>query len=258
MVNILLNQFFNPVVIAARGIAAQVNGAVLSFSQNFNTAMRPRIIKSYAADQRDAMFALVFCGAKGTFFLMYVFTLPLALEMPFILSLWLKNPPEYTVLFTRLTLIDALIDSVSYPIMTAAQATGRIKLYQLAVGGMLLLNLPVSWVLLLFGAPAYSVMIAAVCLTLAVFIVRLVILKRLVAFSPMRFIKEVFIPVCLTASASLVLPALIFGFIESGFLRSIIVISISILSCCGCIYCIGLYGAEKRQGKKLIASKLHK
>ena len=46
--NILLNMFFGPVVNAARGIAYQVQGAVTQFSNNFMTAVRPQIIKSYA------------------------------------------------------------------------------------------------------------------------------------------------------------------------------------------------------------------
>lgn len=38
-VTILLNQFFNPIVIAARTIAVTVSGQVNTFSQNFNTSL---------------------------------------------------------------------------------------------------------------------------------------------------------------------------------------------------------------------------
>lgn len=140
LVNIVLNQFFSPVVNAARGIAYQVNGAVTSFSQGFSTAVRPQIIKSYASGNKEEMLALMYRSCKATFFLMYVFTLPLSLEMSYVLGLWLGNVPENAILFTRLALLDALIDSVSYPLMTAAQATGKIGLYQSVVGGILLLN----------------------------------------------------------------------------------------------------------------------
>jgi hypothetical protein len=90
---------------------------------------------------------------------MYVFALPLALEMPFVLSLWLKNPPEYAALFTRLALFDALIESISALLMAAVQATGKIKAYQSVVGGILLLNLPTSWIAVYAGFPAWSVMV---------------------------------------------------------------------------------------------------
>jgi O-antigen/teichoic acid export membrane protein len=96
--NILLNQFFNPGIVAVRGIAAQVNNAVSSFFMGFNMALRPSMIKSYAARENDKLLAQIFMGTKGKFFLMYVFMLPLMLEMPMALSLWLKNIPEYTVL----------------------------------------------------------------------------------------------------------------------------------------------------------------
>ncbi len=131
MVNIVLNQFFNPVVIAARSIAASVNNAVINFSQNFNTAMRSQIIKSYAAGEKEAMLSLIFLGSKGTYLLMYLFVLPLMLETPIILELWLRKPPEYAALFTRLVLLDVLIDSINYPIMTAAHATGKIKMSEI-------------------------------------------------------------------------------------------------------------------------------
>ena len=123
LLNIILNLFFGPVVNAARGIASQVNSAVASFSQNFSTALRPQIIKTYAADQKDETMSLVFRGCKFTFFLMYIFSLPLFLEMDFVLRLWLKNPPEMAVIFTQLVLLDVVIDSISFPLMTLAQAT---------------------------------------------------------------------------------------------------------------------------------------
>jgi O-antigen/teichoic acid export membrane protein len=245
MVNILLNQFFNPVVIAARGIAAQVNGAVVSFSQNFSTVMRPRIIKSYAAGQKDAMLALVFRGAKGTFFLMYVFTLPLVLEMPFVFSLWLKNPPEHAALFTRLALIDALIDSINSPLMAASQATGRIKLYQSVVGGILLLNLPASWAALSFGAPVWSVMVIAIMLTIAAFLVRLIIVKRLIGFSIRSFIKQVLSPLVIVSLSSVILPLASYLFLGYGFIRLLLTIFLAVVSVGSCAYLFGLNRREQ-------------
>jgi O-antigen/teichoic acid export membrane protein len=245
MVNILLNQFFNPAVIAARGIAAQVNNAVSSFSHNFTTALRPQIIKSYAAGQKDAMLALVFRGSKGSFFLMYIFVLPFVLEMPMILFLWLKNPPEYTVLFTRLALIDVLIESMSSSIMAVAQATGKIKLYQSVVGGILLLNLPASWIALYLGAPAWSVMAVAIIITLAAFCIRLIIIKRLVDFSLIHFVKQVLVPVTAVSLLSMILPLASYLFFEYGFPRLLITICLTLLSASLCIYLAGLNTQER-------------
>ena len=146
--NILLNLFFGPVVNSARGIAYQVNTAVSGFVINFQMAMNPQIFKSYAANDLKYMHQLIFQGAKYSFFLLFFLALPLLIDTETILKWWLKIVPEYTVLFCRLVLINTLIDCISGPLMTAAQATGRIKKYQTAVGGLLLLILPISYLFL--------------------------------------------------------------------------------------------------------------
>ena len=119
-VNILLNIFFGPVVNAARGIAYQVRGAVQQFVGNFQMAMNPQIIKLYASDNIQQMHQLIFRGAKYSFFLLFIMSLPILLETEIILRLWLKTVPEYTVIFTRLIIVNILIDSISGPLMTAS------------------------------------------------------------------------------------------------------------------------------------------
>jgi O-antigen/teichoic acid export membrane protein len=251
--NILLNQFFNPIVVAARSIATMTEHATTSFSQNFNTAMRPQIIKSYAADKKEEMILLMFRGSKGTYLLVYVFVLPLVLEMPMILTLWLKNPPEYTVLFTRLALFDVLIHSISYPLMTAAQATGKIKLYQSVVGGILLLNVPVSWIILFMGAPAYSIMIVSIILTFIAYIVRLFILKRLINYSIWQYFKTVYKPVCLISLVSAIIPAICFYFLAQNILRLCLVIFFSVISVGIHSYFIALNKDERRKVRSVIS-----
>ena len=253
-INILLNQFFNPVIVTARSIASTVNGAVTSFSQNFGTAIRPQIIKTYASGQLKNMLLLVFYGSKGTYLLMYIFVLPLILELPMVLGLWLKNPPEYTVLFTRLVLLDVLMDSMSYSIMSAARATGKIGMYQFISGGILLLNIPVSWILLLMGTPAYSVLIVAFILTFIVFIVRLLILKRLIDFSIRQFFKMVLLPVCVISIISAILPIIIYYLLVQSILRLFLITSISVISVCLFSYYIGLNRDERQKVRSIVTS----
>ena len=101
-VDILLNLYFGPVVNAARGIAGTVNGAVSSFSGNFMTALNPQITKSYAAEEKEYAFSLVERGSRFSFFIMFMFALPIFLEADFVLTIWLKQYPEHTVSFVRL------------------------------------------------------------------------------------------------------------------------------------------------------------
>ena len=245
IVNILLNQFFGSLANAARAIASQVSAAVTSFSQNFSTAIRPQIIKTYAAEQKEECLSLTFRGCRMTFFLMYIFTLPLALEMPFVLDVWLKNPPENAVIFARLVLIDALVDSVSYPIMTLAQATGKIKLYQSVVGGILLMNLPASYVCLKCGLPAYSVLVVAICITFIAFVVRLFIIKALTDFSIRSFLMSVCLPIFAVAVLSAVVPVAARYFIKDKILNFICVVFLSVAFTSVSVLFVGMNKSER-------------
>ena len=100
--NLVLNIFFGPIVNAAYGIASQVNAAVNKFVQNFTTAMNPQIVKSYAAGEQQYMTQLVCRGAKFSYFLLLLFAVPLLIEMPAILSIWLGTVPDHSITFTRL------------------------------------------------------------------------------------------------------------------------------------------------------------
>jgi len=258
IVNIILNQFFNPVVNAARGIAAQVNSAVNSFAQNFSTAVRPQIIKNYASGEKEKMLQLMYRSCKATFLLMFVFALPLILEMPYVLKLWLKNVPEYAVLFTILALIDALIDTISYPIMAAAQATGKIKLYQAVVGGVLLLNAPIAFVVLKLRAPAFSVFIVSISVTSLAFIVRLCILKKLINFSFLNFIWKVFIPIICCAGLAFIVPYFVRNMMNSSFIRLCITVVVSVICVALSGYFVALSKNEKQWIVEIVKSKLGK
>lgn len=250
-VNIVLNQFFNPVVIAARSIAIQVNAAVNSFSQSFSTAVRPQIIKHYASESYEEMNKLVFRSCKMTFFLMCIMTLPMLLEMPYILNIWLKNVPQYAVIFTQLALLDALIDSVSYPLMAAAQATGRIKLYQAVVGLVLLLNVPLSLLALYVGFSPVSVFIVAILLTVTAFIVRLCILKKLLVFSIVSFLSSVIAPLLISSSAVYALLVFVVPLFDQSFLRVLFTTGMSTILCSAAFFTM-----MSKSEKKVVLTKI--
>jgi O-antigen/teichoic acid export membrane protein len=244
-VTVLLNQFFNPVVIAARSIAMQVNSAVSSFSNNFSTAINPQIIKSYSLGKKSEMIMLMLRGAKGCYFLMYLFTLPLVLEMPIVLSLWLKNPPENTVLFTRLALIDILINSISFPLMTIARATGKIRNYELILGTIQIGSFLLTWLILLIGAPAYSAMLVTIGISLLMFVARLLIVRTLVEISIKQFLREAVFPCCIFSIVSIIFPFILRIVLRQTIINMMIVIFISVLSICGSMYMIGLNNIER-------------
>jgi O-antigen/teichoic acid export membrane protein len=255
---ILLNQFFGSVIVASRGIALMVNGSVSNFSANFYTAVKPQIIKSYATEQNKEMLFLVFLSAKGIYFLMYVFVLPLVLEIPYILLFWLKQPPPYTDIFIRLLLLDALAGSLTVPMGAIAQATGKIRLYQLVANGILLLNLPIAWVVLQAGAPPYSVMIVSVFFTFAAQIIQIFIVGRLVDFPVWIFVKNVVLKLLFISAASAVIPCITYAVLRRSFARLCVVTLVSFSSICGCMYLFCFDKTERRKIKGVIVDRLRR
>jgi O-antigen/teichoic acid export membrane protein len=244
-VNVLLNIYFGPVINASRGIAQRINSAVTSFSHNFVTAVRPQLIKLYAAGNSEAMMSLALKSSKYTSFLLSLFLLPLITETKSILSLWLGQVPNFSVAFTRLILVDALIKSMTEPMMTVIQATGKIKLYQILVGGTLLLNLPISALALWKGAPPEAVFIISIGLTILSSIFRLIIIKKHVMYRITDFLLHVFIPVFLVFTASLALHYILGIFLPSTFPLSVLTSVISLFMLVNLIYLVGMNNTER-------------
>jgi len=203
--NIVLNLFFGPVVNSARGIAYRINSIVSQFVLSFMTATRPQIVKHYASGEYEKMNSLVFKSSKFSYLLLFVLSMPVIVEAPFILSIWLKTVPAYTVLFARLTIISALLDSISYPLIAAALATGKIKLYQIVVGGVLLLSVPISYVFMKFGFPPQTPMIIAIIVSTVVLFLRLIMLRKLIHFPVLSFVKKTMLPILLVTILSCLL-----------------------------------------------------
>lgn len=219
-VNILLNIFFGPTVNSARALAVQVQSAVTMFASNFQMAMNPQIMKTYASDKINLMHSLIFRSAKFTFILLLCIILPLMMEVNTVLSLWLKVVPKYTNIFVCLTLVICMLDSVSNPFMTASAATGRVKVYQSVVGSILLLIVPMAYIVLYFGAAPYMVFIVHLLIGIIAFIVRLIIVKQLINLSIRLYFTKVIIPCSLVLVPSLVFAFLFKSIMPEGVLYS--------------------------------------
>ncbi len=257
-ITILLNQLFNPITVAARAIANNIASRINMFSANFNTGLYPPIIKAYASDDKESMYKLIYNGSKITFFLMWVFALPLFLEMDTILNLWLKNPPLEAVIFTRLALVESLIVSVSLPVATAARAPGHMKTYELVLGLLQLLLFGLVLVFLKMGYPAHSVYVIAIVVNIVMFFVRLIIVNRLTGLNIMLYLKSVAIPLSLVVVLSTMISLMIKLSMPNGLIYSIVLMILSILISCISMYLIGLNKELKLKMKLIIAQKLNK
>ena len=219
----MLNIFFGPVVNAARGIAVQVQSAVQQFVSGFQTALNPQITKNYAVGNLEQMHNLMFRSARFSFLLLFFLSLPVLLETDFLLTVWLKNVPDNAVIFTQIMICISLIYTTSNPCVIANQATGKVKVYQMVVGGILLTILPISYILLKLGAPAYSVFIVHFCVETVAQFSRMFMLRKLINLPLWQYMKNIYIPIICTVAVAVILPILVRMQFEEGWLRFIVV-----------------------------------
>lgn len=243
--NILLNVFFGPVVNAARGLANQVDGAIRLFASNFQMAINPQIVKTYAAKDLESMHKLVFRSSKFSFFLLLALSLPVMIEAPVILRLWLSTVLDWTASFLRLMLVVVIVDSVANPLMTSAAATGRIKLYQSVLGGIQLLIVPVAYVVLRMGGEPNSVFVVHICICLIAFAVRLFIVRGMVGLSIKKYLMEVCVKSGVVTVVATVLPLTLYFSMNNSLLSAIVVVFVSLGSVAVSAYAIGLTKSER-------------
>lgn len=190
-VNVILNMFFGPTVNAARGLAVQVQSAITQFSNSFQMAINPQITKKYAQNELSEMHKLIFISSKLTFILLLILSLPIFIETEFIINIWLKTAPTYTVSFIRLILCIIIVDAVANPLMISVAATGKVRFYQSVIGGTMTLIIPVAYVILKLGANPNAVFITHLFFCLFTFVIRLFIVRTLIHFKIKAYLKEV-------------------------------------------------------------------
>lgn len=255
--NIIINLFYGPSVNAARGIAMQVNNAVQGFVNNFQTAINPQITKNYASGNYQYMMNLVFKGAKFSFFILLIMSLPIMITTPYLLFLWLGQVPEHTVNFVRLILLFTLSESLAGPLITAMLATGNIKKYQIVVGGLQMLNLPISYLCLKMGLPPEIVLVVAIIISICCEFTRLFMLKNMINISIFAFLKEVYCKSLLVFAISFGITYWLNSKITPNMISFIIISICSILITCTFIYIIGLNNEERLSVRKFVLTKLN-
>jgi O-antigen/teichoic acid export membrane protein len=243
-VNVLINMFSTVTVNAAMGIATQINAAVYQFVGNFQSAFNPQIIKSYSRKEYDYFMRLIFKTSKFSFILLFFFALPLYINIEFVLKVWLKNIPDYTIIFARLILIFSLIDALSGPLWMSVQATGNIKKYQLMVSCLIFANLPLSFLFLWLGYSPVCVLIIKVVLNAATHIWRMFFLQKHISLSATGFLYEVIIPIMIISGVSA--SVTIYVFKQFSGLKSLVYSgSISVICTAFLTYLVGINQHEK-------------
>ena len=254
-VNIVINMFFGPMINAARGIAFQMQAIVNAFRVNFYNALAPQIIKSYASGNMLRMYMLLFSSCKFVFYLVLLFALPILLETNYILTLWLGTYPEYAVLFTRLVVIELIVDLFYNPFYSCISATGNIKNFQIWMNLVRLSIVPLSYITLRYVVEPVIPFVISIFICAFSYIVSFHFLIKQIELPLVAFIKDVVFPcvVVFTLSLSSSMAALHFCGSEN-FYRFAIVSFFSVVFVVIYAYMVGI----NRQEKEVIKTYVHK
>lgn len=243
--NIILNLFFGPDVNAARGVAMQVNNAITGFVTNFMTAVNPQITKSYASGDRDYMMTLIYQGARLSFYMLLFLSLPVLVNTHYILVIWLKLVPEHAVAFVQLILIFALSESISNPLVTAMLATGNIKNYQIVVGGLQLMNLPLAYLFLKLGYQPESVLVVSIIISQYCLGARLYMLRGMIGLSSKAYLLRVYLNIILVSIFAAVIPVFLSTKLQESFMTLVSLCLVSVITSSLSIFYVGCNAKER-------------
>ena len=246
--NILVNVFSGSVAVnAARGVALQLSNAVQSFVTNFMTAVNPQITKSYAAGEKGYMFSLMRKSSRMAYYLLLIIVLPVIFNVDYLLSIWLDEVPAGSASFARLFLILALSESLSGPLITGTQATGKIRDYQILVGGLIMLNFPVSYIFLKAGAaPEVTVVVAIVISQICLF-ARLYMLRRLTEFPVGEYLIKVYLNVLIVTLTAVILPLALMRYMPGGLTGFLLDVPLCIVCAALAVLFKGCSSAERKE-----------
>ena len=256
-INILLNIFFGPMVNASRGIAYQVEGAVNTLVQNFYTAMRPQLIKSYAANETEEMFKLLNISTRLGYYMMFLVSLIFLYKTPLIFSIWLEKIPQYSITFTRLVLISQLFIVLANPLMTAIHATGKVAKYQFLSGCIFMLVLPFSYFILKWDYNSFWPFIVLIVSSLLYWILTIERCYKLINLSLRNYFVMVF-RLFLVSLILLLGAQLLYRWGTDGWLDFIVLCFYTLVVGIMAILFIDCSKSERIMIKELILSKFHK
>jgi len=256
-ISIFQNIFFGVTVNAAMGISNQVSIALYNFVSNFQTAFKPQLVKSYAANDKVYFLKLIIQSSKYSYFLLFIISLPVIINMEFLLKIWLTNAPYHSAQFCRLTIYFMLIDAISAPLWLSVQATGQIRNYQILMGTLISLNLPLIFILFKLGFPTETALIIRIIINLITYIVRIFYLKQKINLPAYLYFKEVILVSLFITILVIPLPLIIHHYLYSwyGFVLNTVV---AIMSTFCAVYFIGLKNNEKKILLNILTNKILK
>jgi len=228
--SILLNMFFGVKINAAEGISRTACNQVNMISSSMTRALNPQLVKSEGSGDRFRMLRITEFATKYSVLLFSLFSIPVILETHYLLDIWLKDVPEYAVIFSRLVLIGLLLDKFTFEITSAIRAVGDIRKFQITETILIILNIPVSYLLFKFSYPPYSIYFVSICFTVIVSVVRLHFGSKIANLDINRFLQKGILPTLAPIIVGFTLAYIPHLFIDKSFFRLTITGFISIFS----------------------------
>ena len=251
---VILNRFFGTVVNSSYGIAQQVYHSIAFISLAVTNAMSPQIVKAEGNGNRPRMFHLAELSSKYNFLLLSTVVIPMAFEIPEVLSLWLGDVPPHAVTLCRFVTLTALCDQITIGLATANQAIGRIRNYSLVVNTIKVLTLPAFWLCLHLGYSIGQAMWVYIGFEVLCAMMRLPFLKYTAGLSIRHFLGHVFarvaLPLLFVSSACWLMVTYVdipFRFLLTGVV-SVVVAGIT-------AWLFALEDAERQTALKMIKRK---
>ncbi len=220
---LLLNHFYGALLNAAQAIANQLSGMLMAFCNSMLKALSPVITKSVGGGQQQKAILATLLGNKYSYILLAVFAIPCMMEMPIVLKVWIKNIPEWCILFCQLQLFRSIFEQLFITLKTAIAAQGNIK--NISIVNCILNILPFALTYIMFanGYAPYMMYIAWIlCYSLGGGMAMVYFSKKQCDISYALYFRMVFLPCIVITAAMVQSGALSLFYFESSIYRSAI------------------------------------
>lgn len=192
---IFLNMFFGVTLNTAEGIAKSATSQINKVSVSMTRAINPQLIKSEGGGDRKRMLRITVISTKFSIFLFALFAIPVILETNYLMQLWLKEVPEYAVVFTQIILIAMFIEKFTFSITDTIRAIGKIRNFQVAETSFRILNIPLGYLVFKMGYSPIAIYIISMIISILIFGNRLYFGKKIAGIIIPNYLKNAVKPV---------------------------------------------------------------
>ena len=256
--SLLINVFFGVKLNAAEGISRRINNYVNMVSASMTKSINPQIMKSEGGGNREKMLHLTAIASKYSSFLFALIGVPLAIETPYILNVWLSDVPEYAVIFCQLSLINMLIAKFSFQITQAIMAVGKIRDFQIVESLFYLIPVLISYMIFKLGYPPQSTYYIALIMTIPITLFRLYFGKKIACLNIGHFIKNAILPSVVPVVIASMAAGIIHCLMAGGLSRFIISVTVFELIFIGTFWYIGLSREERSKWLAIVKNVIIK